>query len=844
MFCRFSNTVILSHFTCNNPWSFSHRYANAIYSEPDEFNAIVKAKFLTATEFDQGSYSEPIMLLRLLMKWRTLDSRKLGEFCAKRGLLQAVMRQFKSMAEHLCHTVSSRLQRFKTSANTRADDPASNTVDLASIGDLSDTKLNLLRMILLWSCSGNVLRMQGKNKKKLQDTSVLVHSNEVTETHMKEIFGSTVPYTYSNRGRRVYDARVTYWDGANYFHSLVQLLDNMAAVSELLAVQASWVVVKSNSEKATLVAFAYLHKHKDATESLLIEHVFGHESRLASGKAIAEAIVKEAHFMNGVTVCVCPDASKSELKRLNDFRDLIEVSLSALIPIIGNAKVTASNCVPSEVTLQEMFFGSAETDGEGAPQDRRIAVQVTHSRAVLSFPEDNEEDDATLNPPLIDDLPLGHRLISCCQQQVGKSRNKSLMLKAHDSLGHTPSKGVAVPGSIEYAHQQLQRQGQGQANTTAQEVRQVDLARKLEVKLGCISAAWINIRALKTTPSVNNSEEQHTLKSINAILPRQSMLSCSFHRGPEVLFAVTHSTLVLGAQGDLVACEGVSFLPPGPSWLYLALLCAGADASQVEVFCPDDKVDVTKGQTVRAGKVADLFRTATSIVPREDIEELIEDVFFGTAGPDGEGFCSSEGESSDGDEDALEEAWEEAELRMLLEMELEHDAKVVMQRSSAKKKAKKATAGGEKKAKAEKKGKVPAENAKGAAAATGGGKVRADKFGAASEVPLVVQQARRSKGLLTKAAPANGANNNHGNNPSSAKKQRKAKPSHFGDEGPSTDVTPMKAPKDGNGKEPKTGEKEKATAGTPTPKKTATAFKPSQVTLKKKTPVKKTLATL
>ena len=89
-------------------------YANAMYSDPEEYNSIVRCKFLTAAKFDQGTYSEPITLLRLLQKWRTLDARKMGDFCHKRGMLQAVMRQFKSMSDHLAHTVSTRLDRFRS----------------------------------------------------------------------------------------------------------------------------------------------------------------------------------------------------------------------------------------------------------------------------------------------------------------------------------------------------------------------------------------------------------------------------------------------------------------------------------------------------------------------------------------------------------------------------------------------------------------------------------------------------------------------------------------------------------------------------------------------------------
>ena len=666
------------------------------------------------------------------------------------------------------------------------------------------------------------------------------------------------------------------------------------------------MVVKSSSDHSTLVSFAYLNTHKTTIEASLIEHVFNHPARLQSGQAIATAIVEAGHFMNNMTVVVVPDVSKSELKKLNDFRDLIDVSLSVLIPVIGNAKVTAVNCVPSEPTLQQLFFGdegtepaaatatSSSTANTNSEKDRKIAVQITHSRSVLTFPEDHtasDDEDSLSAVPLIEDLPLGHRLISCCQQQVGKSRNKVLMLNAHDSTdtiacgGH--GKGVAVPGSIEYAHQQLQRLSKQTTNNDTSENNvpdqaQSNAARKIEVKLGVIGATWVNIRALKTTPSANNQEDQHTLKSVNAILPRQSMLSVSYHRGTETLFAVTHSTLVLGVSGDLVACEGVSFLPPGPSWLYLALLCAGADASQVSLFCPEDRLEISKAQVKRANKVAEMFRTASAIVTREDIVHLVEEVFYGStfdAHTDDSGSGSGENSDCDhssagnsGDSD-VEAAWQEAELRLLLEMQLETDLNITMNRSA--KKAKQSATSNDSKA-GKKGGKMGMKSGTTASETTPRTKKSKKKnanystpfdngemqlYAPSAEVPLVVQQARRTKGLLVKktksnmtsTANADGAAGNCVTHVACGKKkQKKGKLSHFEESSYFTEVTPVKATTASSSvptaaTTPVVGSARKKSGATP--KKAVTPgsqpqFKPALVVLKRKTPTKKTLSDL
>ena len=291
---------------------------------------------------------------------------------------------------------------------------------------LTAKRINVLRMILLWSSSGNVLRMQGALKKKIKDVSVPVHSTEVTRLQLDNVFGSTVPYEYVLKGKRIYDARITYWDGANYFHCLLQLINHMASAASKLSIECFWVIVKSNLEHATMVVLAV--PDNDSTEgilSLLCLHVFLHGDRLQSvDQSLVEAFRAHSQHLQGFRLFVIPDASKSEIKRLNDFRDHVDVTLSMLIPVVGNAKLTASNCSISDPVLHKLFFnGSPTVDPEGATDgtgadatadvDRKIACQVSNHRSALTFPaeehhsddEEKEEDESTTaaTKPLIDD---------------------------------------------------------------------------------------------------------------------------------------------------------------------------------------------------------------------------------------------------------------------------------------------------------------------------------------------------------------------------------------------------------------------------------------------------------
>jgi hypothetical protein len=627
------------------------RFANAIYHDPEEYNDIVRRKFLAQVEFDADTYSEPIMLLRLLQKWRELGPKKTGAWAFKRAILPSVMSQFKSMADNLARTVSTRLQQFKR--GKQGLDAASSAtegseIDLSNMAPLTPRTVNLLRMILLWCSSGNVLRMadRGFGNKRAVDTSVVVGSNEVTPEHISALLGGAgISYRFGQLGKRIYDARIRYWDAGQYFQSLVQLLEGMAAIALGHAPDKDagdaeegegggggggpsgrcadcwWVTVKSMDDRSTTVVVCLKRgPNMEGVLSMLNEMVFNNAmQRFAQNRGIYEQMAPLATWSAAACCFIIRDASKSELKRLNDFRDRIDVSLSMFVPVVGNAKLTVSNCTPSNAQLQRIFYLVA---AEGEEQEVGIACQVTNHRTEITFPETADANETDLDfAPLLKDLPMGHRLLNCLLVKMGKGRGSFLVLKrAEEETEGTYNLAGAVPGSARYAQEQAQQGGGGVGSKED---------AKLQVKLGTLNAQWSNIRAIKTTPSdARSSEDMFKERAMLAVLSKQSLVGCSVHLGVESVFAVASNTLIIGAAGDMVACEGVTFLPPGASWIYLALTCAGADGAQVEPFANrDSPVHINAQQETQAHRVAFLIGGATKIVHREDIVKQVDAIF-------------------------------------------------------------------------------------------------------------------------------------------------------------------------------------------------------------------------
>ena len=298
---------------------------------------------------------------------------------------------------------------------------------------------------------------------------------------------------------------------------------------------------------------------------------------------------------------------------------------------------------------------------------------------------ENRKEEVFLSStqPFIQDLPLGHRLLKCCRQKLGKTFKDNPLVferrvvratgggsgassRKDTDTGNGPASGSRagkepVPGSAEFFEQKrLEHErnhrgggggggggGSGEGNEEDEDAGE-GAGEDLHVVLPFAEAQWVNLAHIKTTPDLLQSYDEEmsaediysnefpltvptSLRTGTTALTRQgqgkgqgegqrvgagsdlhrealqaprgvnvtcftdsqSMLGASMHTGPEPLFAIASSILLLGkktnqqGQGQgrysaqLGRCDGLTLLPPGALWLFLALLCARADVSHL-----------------------------------------------------------------------------------------------------------------------------------------------------------------------------------------------------------------------------------------------------------------------
>jgi len=239
------------------------------------------------------------------------------------------------------------------------------------------------------------LLQKARDKKKV-DLNISVDHKLLTRPGVTKILGSSVPFNYqSGSEQRIYDEKICYWNASNYYPCLIQLFNAMM----LITIRANndidcfWLVVKSKitTESLLLIVIPHNQRHKE-TRDKLHDKVFIH---VPCGDALSRhttnafnPLINDAQINFDIDVVVVADASASELKRMNDFKSTLQSSLSILIPIIGNAKLTSVNCPVQDCDLLNLFYGDDNEVIQAKVNEKGgIPVQIKVMGCTISFDE-------------------------------------------------------------------------------------------------------------------------------------------------------------------------------------------------------------------------------------------------------------------------------------------------------------------------------------------------------------------------------------------------------------------------------------------------------------------------
>eukprot|EP01036_Dinobryon_divergens_P034678 gene34678-44844_t len=179
-----------------------------IFTDPDQYNHVVMKAFLGNVRLDAGLYSQPIMLLCMLIRWRSLPNNDFArqKWSEGHGVSFKTMKQFESSARHLADRLDTALK------GSIDDDEELNRNKLRNdifhgLDYPSRENINLLRLLLVWTSDGNILRMKKVRMTAESERQIVkVSMPHLSLEHVSPLFPPSVPFALVNEGSRMYSA--------------------------------------------------------------------------------------------------------------------------------------------------------------------------------------------------------------------------------------------------------------------------------------------------------------------------------------------------------------------------------------------------------------------------------------------------------------------------------------------------------------------------------------------------------------------------------------------------------------------------------------------------------------
>lgn len=231
-----------------------------VHKDPAEYNDIVQRIFLAASAFDRGMYSEPLMLVNLLLAWRAVDEggRQRDAWVASHGVVKSRIKYFDSVAKNLADQVSNALSDKHRDATSRSKSQAmSRTGVPASVQHCSPQLCNTFRLILLWTNVGNNLLKLQRVKSPLKNTRELTLSGSklLTTTQLESLFPpAAVPFRLTTTNENMCVLSMASSDYLSQSRSPTRLQDiliemlTIAATNAFSMIPVVWLKVEMEEE--------------------------------------------------------------------------------------------------------------------------------------------------------------------------------------------------------------------------------------------------------------------------------------------------------------------------------------------------------------------------------------------------------------------------------------------------------------------------------------------------------------------------------------------------------------------------------------------------------------------
>ena len=534
-------------------------------SVPDEYNKGIKRTFVGSNFFDDGVYSEPIMMLRVFLSWQELARDERQSWLSKHNLHNQRLKQFVLMAHHLVDRVNRALRSGRTNLSRQQ-------VDLTTMSsNLSPSDINKLRLMLTWSSAGGIIEMKPYkfiHPKQLCTVTVNCGENVLTKKHIEPLLPKNVKWSMKSSERVKFSAKLSSARENNTDMELLTVLAQSVAEESIPVISvmsksgrnvtAFNVLIPLNSPKLRGEAELYLEFLKTV--------VVGSFQLEVTGEILGNPVF---------TIRKGPK-DKSLPRKVATTGQNTQIIAHSLHMLIcegnGSAEVISTNCRPTSASLSDIFFGEGDVAS--------IKEESLPTLYTLGFPEPVSKDSTG---SLVTDVNIGMRILKSMAPSYGSDIKlmKNPKSKQSEMIKENPKNALQAGGGREgdtvhpLPSNLLGKAGPVNPKKKADKVDDNVMLAVIDMvpnsKWSCHPFCW----SQNATLSLD--------KQVPARLPRQSLLNVAMPCDDHPLYGITQKVLVtVSGNNKHASCDGVTLLPPGKKWLQVALLCLDkyGDASQ------------------------------------------------------------------------------------------------------------------------------------------------------------------------------------------------------------------------------------------------------------------------
>jgi HrpA-like RNA helicase len=228
-----------------------------VHNDPMEYNEIVRQTFMGALYFDGGMYSDPFMMIRMMVEWLEVDASHQFRFCTHHGLVLTRMKHFVSFANHLFRQVKQLMKGAidvvgdaRRIVSKYADQSEEDDFSFGNIEKhISDSKLNRLRLAMLWAFDHNLIYSRGGKAANTDIDSainelVVLPSSTLKRNIIEELFPShLIPQRIDICGKKIYSIPPPFDSVDKIGDGLKELLKHLFVHEDVFFVSSSYSMI-------------------------------------------------------------------------------------------------------------------------------------------------------------------------------------------------------------------------------------------------------------------------------------------------------------------------------------------------------------------------------------------------------------------------------------------------------------------------------------------------------------------------------------------------------------------------------------------------------------------------